>query len=380
MGPEVAKEKPKINALLIARKQYKNLLNPLYKDYDISVRKIIGRKKSLSVLIERLNNYSQQTFFVIDINAVSEKGEDLAERLTAITKKRDDVRLVLFAPEAKPGNKELDYLVKQGFTNIAANSADDPKEKWNRIIADICLFFKAQGLPSDRVSQLVNLKPNPQIIALSDCEEEKKPDKTLAEDELKVKKNEKKKAVSIPNYSNTYAEIDFYGTQKRIGTTYAALLTAAYFVKGKANPIVVLGSKREYDRLTAFYDNKTVVSNSITEINGICFTFCDALNDNLQEFNIVIKDKGVFREPCEKKSMIVIVGGVNYNEIANTLKAHQSLNENNIKYISMVSFAEGKPDSLLPGKGSVIIPYASDMTVFPEPATAVFNSAFGGLA
>lgn len=380
MGLEVTKEKPKINALLIARKQYKNLLNPLYKDYDISIRKIIGKKKSLSVLIERLNNYLQQTFFVIDINAVSEKGEDLAELLTVITKKRDDVRLVLFAPEAKPGNKELDYLVRQGFTNIAANSANNPKEKWNRIIADICLFFEGQGLPSERVCQLVNPKPNPQIIALSDCEEEKKPDKTLVEDDLKAKKAEKEEAISIPNYSKTYTEIDFYGAQKRIGTTYAALLTAAYFVKGKASPIVVLGSKREYDRLTAFYDNKTVISNCITEINGICITFCDAPADNLQEFNIVIKDKGVFRELDEKKSMIVIVGGVNYNEIANTFKVYQSLNAKNINYISMVSFAEEKPDSLLPGKGAVIIPYASDMTVFPESAAAVFNSAFGGLA
>ncbi|MDE7280895.1 MAG: hypothetical protein K2N36_04045, partial [Ruminiclostridium sp.] len=303
MRPEVTKEKPKVNALLIVRKQYKNLLDPLYKDYDIHIRKIIGRKKSLSVLTDRLDNYKEQTFFVIDINAVTEKGDKLVERLTFITKKRKDIRLVLFDPEAKPGNADIDYLVKRGFVNIVVNSADEPKDKWSKIIEDLCLFFEGQQLSSERVAQLVNPNPNPQVIALTDCAEKTESAETVKEDNFKEKEDESKKAADILNYSKTYTSIDFYGTQRRIGTTYAALITAAYFVKGKANPLVFLGSKREYDRLAEFYDNKTVVSDCLTEINGIYLTFCDApigSDVDMSAFNIVIRDRGVFRALDEK--------------------------------------------------------------------------------
>ena len=383
MRPEVTKEKPKVNALLIVRKQYKNLLSPLYNDYDIHIRKIIGRKKSLSALIDRLDNYKEQTFFVIDINAVAEKGDELAERLTFITKKRKDMRLVLFAPEAKPGNADIDYLVKRGFVNIVVNSADEPKDKWSKIIKDLCLFFEGQQLSSERVAQLVNPNPNPQIIALTDCAEKTESAETVKEDNFKEKEDESKKAADIPNYSKTYTSIDFYGTQKRIGTTYSALITAAYFVKGKANPLVFLGSKREYDRLAEFYDNKTIVSDCLTEINGIYLTFCDApigSDVDMSAFNIVIRDRGIFRALDEKSSVNVIVGGINYNEIGNTLKVHKALDEQKADYISMLSFAEGKSDNFISGKKSVTVPYTSDLTAFPESAAAAFNSVFGELA
>lgn len=383
MGLQVTKEKPKVNALLIARKQYKNLLDPLYKDYDICIRKIIGRKKSLSVLIDRLDNYKEQTFFVIDINAVAEKGDELAERLTFITKKRKDMRLVLFAPEAKPGNAEIDYLVKRGFVNIVVNSADELKDKWNKIIKNLCIFFEGQQLSSERVAQLVNPNPNPQIIALTDRAEKTGSAETVMEDNFKEKEDESKKPADIPNYSKTYTSVDFYGIQRRIGTTYAALITAAYFVKGKANPLVFLGSKREYDRLAEYYDNKTVVSDCLTEINGIYLTFCDApigSDADKSAFNIVIRDRGVFRAFDEKSSVNVIVGGVSYNEIGNTLKVHKALDEQKADYISMLSFAEGKPDNFISGKKSVTIPYTIDPTVFSESAATAFNSIFGELA
>ena len=383
MGLQVTKDKPKVNALLIARKQYKNLLNPLYKDYDIHIRKIIGRKKSLSALIDRLDNYKDQTFFVIDINAVAEKEDKLAEQLTFITKKRKDMRLVLFAPEAKPGNADINYLVKRGFVNIVVNSADELKDKWSKIIKDLCIFFEGQQLSSERVSQLVNPNPNPQVISLTDCEDKTESAEIVKEDNLKAKEDERKKVVDIPNYSKTYTSIDFYGTQRRIGTTYAALITAAYFVKGKANPLVFLGSKREFDRLAEFYDNKTVVSDCLTEINGIYLTFCDApIGDDvdMSAFNIVIRDRGVFRSLDEKSSVNVIVGGINYNEIGNTLKVHKTLDEQKADYISMLSFADGKSDIILSGKKSVTVPYTSDLTVFPESAAEAFNSVFGELA
>lgn len=368
MGLEVTKEKRKINALLIARRPYKNLLSPLNKDYDISVRKIIGRKKSLAVLNERLKKYSEETFFIIDINAVTEKRDKMAEQLKAITKKRDDIHIVLFAPDAKPGNPDLDYLIQCGFTNIIADTANNSKNKWNKVIDDLCTFFECQCLYPEEVAQFINPKPNPQIIALSDCADG--PDETEERDEH----------IAIPNFSGIYATVNFYGTQKRIGTTTAALMTAAYFAKGKAVPLVFLGSKKEYERLTTFYSKKTTVTDCITEINNIYITFIGAPLNNIDiSFNILINDKGVFHEIEEEKSINVVVGGVNYNEIANTIKIHEMLNKNQADYISMVSFAEGKSNYNITDKQSVILPYATDITFFPGSVTAMFNSVFGKL-
>lgn len=379
MGLEVTKEKPKVKALLIARKQFKNLLNPLYKDYDINIRKIIGRKKSLSLLIERLDNYKEQTFFVIDINAVTEKDTALADLLTQITKKRKDVRLILFAPEAKPGNAEVDFLVGRGFENIIVNSADNAKDKWDGIINDLCLLFEKQHLLPEKVSQLINPKPNPQIMVLSDSNKEESAKESSEELNGKEKKKiEKEKNIKIPNYSNTYASLNFYGTQKRIGTTCAALITAAYFVKGKASTLVYFATEREYKRFIAYYENKTPVKDCITEINGIYLTFSGAKIDNQQEFNIVIKDNGVMKD-CEAGSWTIVVGGIGYNEIAAAIKAFKSLDEQEIDYVPMISLADGKPNSLFPNKRCIAVPYVGDITVFPDSAAAAFNSAFEGL-
>lgn len=96
-------------------------------------------------------------------------------------------------------------------------------------------------------------------------------------------------------------------------------------------------------------------------------------------FNILINDKGVFHEIEEEKSINVVVGGVNYNEIANTIKIHDSLNKNQTNFISMLSFADEKPNNIT-SKQSVILPYATDITIFPGSATAMFNLVFGELA
>lgn len=380
MGLEVAKEKPKVKALLIARKQYKNLLNPLYKDYDINIRRIIGRKKSLSVLTERLDDYSEQTFFVIDINAVIEKGKALTDTLARITKKRRDLRLILFAPESKPGDSDIDFLVGKGFENIIVNSADNAEDKWNGIINDLCLLFERQHLSPEKISQLINPKPNPQIMVLSNDNKEKNAKViNIEQNAADKKKIEKGNAVKIPNYGSTYASLSFYGTQKRIGATCAALITAAYFVKGKASALVYFATEREYKKFIAYYDNKTAVADCITEINGIYLTFSGARVDNEQEFNIIIKDSGVLKD-FDTSSRNVVVGGIGYNEIAAAIKAYKSLEERGIDYIPMISLAEGKPVGLFPDKRCIAVPYAGDLTVFPDGAAEAFNSAFEGLA
>lgn len=380
MGLEVTKEKPRVKALLIARKQYKNLLNPLYKDYDITVRKIIGRKKSLSVLIERLDDYSEQTFFIIDINSLAEKVEALPNLLVRITKRRKDVRLILFAPESKPGDSDIDFLVGSGFENVIVNSGSSAKDKWNKIIKDLCCFFERQHLSPEKVLQLINPKPNPQIMVLSDCEIKEGAIKSTFEKNNTVeRKNEKEKTAAIPNYKNTYASIDFYGTQKRIGTTCAAILTAAYFVRGGARALVFFAAEREYKKFITYYDNKTPVTDCITEINGIYLTFSSAVINDLQEFNVIINDRGVFKD-YESDSLTVVVGGIGYNEIAAAIKTYKTLDEQKTGYIPMISLAEGKPDSLFPNNRCIAVPYAGDITVFPDSGAEAFNSVFESLA
>ncbi len=59
---KIEKKKPEVFSLLIARREYKKLLNPLESKYKNYVRKIIGRKKSLSELIRQIDNYKEKSF------------------------------------------------------------------------------------------------------------------------------------------------------------------------------------------------------------------------------------------------------------------------------------------------------------------------------
>ncbi len=358
---KIEKKKPEVFSLLIARREYKKLLNPLESKYKNYVRKIIGRKKSLSELIRQIDNYKEQKFFVIDLGAVREKDNELINALTSIKFSRRDVRLIVFAPEAKAGDELLKKLIYQGFTNIIADSSDRVKDKWQQIVYDLFACFSLTGLSPQKWMPYLRAGSLPAALFGG---------KTLQP--------------SIPDYSKCRMVVDFYGAGKRVGTTSAALLTSAYLARGNAKIQFVFESKKEFDAFSTFYDSSLRKYKDGAEIGSIFFTFHGAEVENDCDFNFIIRDKGLIKSNADPDSLTVLVGGVGYSDITYTYKAQKELCEKKSDYICMISFSDKKTvrQHLLFTNypTPVFVPFAVDVLKFPDSGIEEFNRAFGHLA
>lgn len=357
---KIEKKKPEVFSLLIARREYKKLLYPLESKYKNHVRKIIGRKKSLSELIRQIDNYKEQKFFVIDLGAVREKDNELINALTSIKFSRRDVRLIVFAPEAKVGDELLKKLIYQGFTNIIADSSDRVKDKWQQIADDLFACFSLTGLSPQKWKPYLRVGSLPAALF---CGETSQP--------------------SIPDYSKCRMVVDFYGAGKRVGTTSAALLTSAYLARGNAKVQFVFESKKEFGKFTVFYDKVSIKYVDGAEIGNIFFTFHGAEAENDCDFNFIIRDKGVIKEDTNPDTLTVLVGGIGYNDIAYTYKSQNELYKQKKEHICMISLSDSNSaqlDLLFSNTPPpVFVPFSSDMLKFPDSGVEEFNRAFGYL-
>ncbi len=353
--------------LLVSRNENSRILADIAKKFDTKERKITGANWSMTELLKSLRNYTMINMFVLDLSAIKEKDDDFISLLSGLQLQRPDARIVIFAEEYMDGDEFLDKLISKGYTNIIAKSSEqkDGHKQWEMMKSDLEDCFSDEGLPKEKYSRYIIRKAIPSPVQTSE------------------------ESIAMPSerelsFKNCTACFTFVGTQSRIGTTSAAISSAAYFAAHGAK-VAYVNSDPDYVTLIAWsFANAETDEDGNVEINGIKF-FQEFTPRIANTYNIIIKDKGSINpeKPIDEKELdgiVYLVGGLTYDEAVSTRDAEYILGD--IPHTLMINFADEKmyhrcAEDL--GKTSVphiFMPWIPDKLNLSKEAQDMFDIAY----
>lgn len=290
---------------LIARTSNESILREIGQKLKfIDVRKIIlSEPTALMNYVGQMRNFSTNTHMVIDVSAISENDEEFIEALEGIQLQRDDMRIIIYAVDLKNGKEFLNTLVSNGFTNIVAVSDDtaDESAKWEQIKSDLQECFSEEGL-SEKRWQTYRIESEPSLESM----------------QMQLKESGGQE-IKIPDFSDTHVKICVFGTDRRVGTTTAALTVASYFSAGKADVKVVLQSAQHIAALKSFYGSDSADTEVFNYSDNVVFS-SSAEQDENDIFNAVIIDMGKYGSaPLQPNAVNILVADVSFDGIANSV-------------------------------------------------------------
>lgn len=297
-----------IYPFLIAKSSNESILREVGQKLKfIDIRKIIlNEPTALMNYVGQMRNFSANTHIVIDVSAISENDEEFVEALEGIQLQRDDMRIIIYAVDLKDGKEFLNTLVSKGYTNIVAVSDDTAEEtaKWEQIKSDMQECFSEDGLSEKRwkTYQIIN---EPFLESL----------------QMQLKGQEQQE-IKIPDFSETSLKICIFGTDKKVGTTTAVLVTASYFSAGNADVKVILQSEQHISDLKQYYGAVGTNDNAVlfNYNDNVVFT-SETEQDENENFNAVIIDMGKYGSvPLQKNALNIIVADISFDGISNSVR------------------------------------------------------------
>ena len=287
---------------LIARTSNESILREIGQKLKfIDIRKIIlNEPTALMNYVGQMRNFSANTHMVIDVSAISENDEEFVEALEGIQLQRDDMKIIIYAVDLKNGKEFLNTLVRNGYTNIVAVSGEAAEEtaKWEQIKSDLQECFSEEGLSEKRwKTYRIDVEPPLENIQMQLKEE-----------------NEQE-----PDFSDTHVKICVFGTDRRVGTTTAALTIASYFSAGKADVKVVLQTAQHIMSLKSFYGFDSADTEVFNYSDNVVFS-SSAEQDENDIFNAVVIDMGKYGSvPLQPNAVNIIVADVSFDSISNSI-------------------------------------------------------------
>ena len=290
---------------LIARTSNESILREIGQKLKfIDIRKIIlNEPTALMNYVGQMRNFSANTHMVIDVSAISENDEEFVEALEGIQLQRDDMKIIIYAVDLKNGKEFLNTLVRNGYTNIVAVSDEAVEEtaKWEQIKSDLQECFSEEGLSEKRwKTYRIDVEPPLESVQMQ-------------------LKEENEQEIKVPDFSDTHVKICVFGTDRRVGTTTAALTIASYFSAGKADVKVVLQSAQHIAALKSFYGFDSADTEVFNYSDNIVFS-SSAEQDESDIFNAVVIDMGKYgRVPLQPNAVNIIVADVSFDGISNSV-------------------------------------------------------------
>lgn len=361
-----------INPLLIVRKEYAHTLQRYCKKKGLTPRCLIGNNWKLSDIVRSLISFEVQTHFLIDISAVNETDEELVKLLGAIKLQREDVVLIIYAPDKSVGDKELDKLVRAGYTNIITceGENDDSKTEYVLKLFDSCLF--GEPIAKELWEKFLIVEKPPEVK-----EKSRKTKKT----NIPV---EREAALEKLSYRNLYCDFAFVGAQKHIGNTSFALMCAVYFSQSDATVLFICETDEDYAMLRKQYAKNPTSSESFM-VMGV--NFCPpSVGEKLCEetYNVIVRDFGTdATAAAQANGDLWLTAGIFYNEIFHTWDAMDLLIERKyniaVPFASRITCEKAKEDLFRKDeeeKELFTIPFVEDK-LEPNPYTiCAFNKLF----
>ncbi|MDR1754095.1 MAG: hypothetical protein LBR74_04215 [Eubacterium sp.] len=291
-----------INPLLIARKEYADILKKICAELETSEpRRQIGNEWSMATFLRSdLKNYMLQTHFVFDVSAFREKDDEFISLLEGIQLQNTKARIIIYAPEYKAGDPLLEKLVNSGYTNVVAGY-DSKNEMINseQMYDDLKECFSKNGLPSKKYNRY-------------------------------IKHTFTQEPVEEPtSYKNSRFTVAVVGTMNRIGVTTYGIHLCDYVARhgGKA-AIVMFGSGGELQhKMLSVYLSGAEIEKGFTARGVDFFTGSDL--PEFANYNLVVYDFGSnidnAREWLDSANQITLCGGVKWNELGRQSAAEKSL-------------------------------------------------------
>lgn len=134
-------------------------------------------------------------------------------------------------------------------------------------------------------------------------------------------------------------------------------------------------SKKELGKLRIFYGIKQDGEN--LQLGKIKFTSSESFEDG-----ITIRDKGTYKDKTEPDGYTVLVGGLDFNDIAQTYKTQEELYKSKNDYLLMFNFASTdqllytRKNNFSPAPEPLLVPMVSDKLIFPAGAAQRYNEIF----